>query len=170
MNTEHVFSSIQKITFTYKQRLAEISDGNFMRSPDKGGWCYSEVYNHIFDMSLLSLKELEGCLNGQGKKRGTHWFTKLILFFGSFPPMIRFKVPKHLAPRVKKISKEEASDMMMNFMLSLQPFGNQISRADKNLKTVHPRLGYLNAEEWLRFMEIHLKHHLKQLKRIDKSF
>jgi hypothetical protein len=170
MNTERVFTSIQKVTFTYKQKLAEISDHNFERHPDKGGWCYSEVYDHIFDLSLLSLGELEQCLSGRGKNKATHWFTNLILFFGSFPPAIRFKVPKHLASRVKKISKEEASSRIMDFMLQLQPYGNRLAKADKNLKTPHPRLGYLNAEQWLRFIEIHLKHHLMQLKRIDRSF
>jgi hypothetical protein len=151
MNTERVFCSIHKVTFTYKQKLAEISDSNFERSPDQGGWCYSEVYNHIFDLN-------------------THSITKLILFFGAFPPAIRFKVPKHLASRVKKVSKEEASSMIMDFMLQLQPYGTRLAKADKELKTLHPKLGYLNAEQWLRFIEIHLKHHLMQLKRIDKSF
>jgi len=28
----------------------------------------------------------------------------------------------------------------------------------------------MNARQWLRFIEIHLKHHIKQLKRIEKSF
>jgi hypothetical protein len=170
MNTERVFCSIHKVTFTYKQKLAEISDSNFERSPDQGGWCYSEVYNHIFDLSVLSLKELDNCLDGQGKKKNTHSITKLILFFGAFPPAIRFKVPKHLASRVKKVSKEEASSMIMDFMLQLQPYGTRLAKADKELKTLHPKLGYLNAEQWLRFIEIHLKHHLMQLKRIDKSF
>jgi glycosyltransferase involved in cell wall biosynthesis len=30
--------------------------------------------------------------------------------------------------------------------------------------------GYLNAKQWLRFIEIHLNHHLKQLNRIENSF
>jgi hypothetical protein len=45
-----------------------------------------------------------------------------------------------------------------------------MDRAQANVKTPHPKLGYLNANQWLRFIEIHLKHHYQQLKRVEKSF
>jgi hypothetical protein len=35
-------------------------------------------------------------------------------------------------------------------------------------KTKHPGFHYLNAIEWLQFIEMHFRHHLKQKKRIDK--
>jgi hypothetical protein len=44
-----------------------------------------------------------------------------------------------------------------------------IAHANSKIKTKHPRLGYLNAKQWLRFIEIHLHHHLKQLNRIENS-
>lgn len=34
-------------------------------------------------------------------------------------------------------------------------------------KTKHPGLGYFTAAEWLRFAELHMRHHLRQKKRID---
>jgi hypothetical protein len=170
MSVAQVFTSIQKITFAYKQRLAQVPEQNFGQSPPKGGWSYSEVYQHIFDLSVLTLGELDKCLAGEGKKKNTHWITILILFFGQFPPIMQLKVPKALAPRVKKITKEEASEMINTFLVKLQPYGKRLEQTPTSMKTPHPRLGFLNAKQWLRFIEIHLKHHLKQLNRIDKSF
>jgi hypothetical protein len=170
MSVSRIFTSIQKVAFAYKQRLAEIPDEKFLQSPNHSGWSYSEVYNHIFDVSVLSLKEVDKCLSGEGKLKNTHWLTKLILFFGRFPAAMKLKAPKNLASRVKKVTKDEAIVMINDFLVQLQPFGKKLEQAHSSFKTPHPRLGYLNANQWLRSIEIHLKHHLKQLKRIDKSF
>jgi hypothetical protein len=35
-------------------------------------------------------------------------------------------------------------------------------------KTKHPGLGFFNANEWLQFAEMHLRHHLKQKERIEE--
>lgn len=170
MNTVKIISSIQQVVQNYKSRLASIDDSKFQQSREDGSWSYSEVYQHIFDLSILSLTELDKCLSGDGKSRKTHWIARLILYFGRFPPAMKFKVPKPLAPRVKKISSAQASGMIDKFLKQLEPYGTKIVLSNPDVKTAHPRLGYLNATQWLRFIEIHLKHHLKQLDRIDKSF
>jgi hypothetical protein len=170
MNTAQVFSSIQQVVQTYKLRLVAIDDLKFQQQKEDGSWSYSEVYQHIFDLSILSLAALDKCLSGEGESKKTHWVPRLILFFGRFPPAMKFKVPETLAPRVRKITREQASNMIDTFLEQLEPYGKKVALADPDVKTPHPRLGYFNAAQWLRFIEIHLKHHLKQLNRIDKSF
>jgi len=170
MNTSKVKTSLHNIVDAYKAKLSSYSDDVFQTVPPINGWSFSEVYSHIFDSSLLSLIALENSAKGKGENKPTHFAVKLILFFGSLPPAKKYKVPKRLADRVKKISKTEAMDFILEFEKALEE-AYQFSRdANKNSKTKHPRLGYLNAEQWLRFIEIHLKHHLKQLVRIEKSY
>lgn len=169
MGTAKTFTSLHKITAAYSNRLRVTTEEQFQQTPSTGGWSYSEVYSHIFDASLLSLQAMEDCLAAKGKDKPTAFMVKLILFFGAFPPM-KFKVPKVLEGRAKVISKEEASIFIEKFLKQLDTDYKQIPRARNNIKTKHPRLGYLNATQWLRFTEIHLKHHLKQLQRIEKSF
>ena len=170
MNIAKVKASIIKIVGAYKSKLSTYPDTNFHQTPPILGWSYSEVYSHIFDASLLSLIALENSAKGKGEDKPTHFIVKLILFFGTFPPAKKYKVPKRLIERVKKISKIEATDFINQFEKELDIAFPSISSAKKNSKTKHPRLGYLNAEQWLRFIEIHLKHHLKQLNRIENSF
>jgi hypothetical protein len=170
MKTERILSSIQDITTAYRNNLNRIPEARFEVTPPIGGWSYAEVYNHIFDLSILSLQAIDACISPEAKKVKTPFITRAILFFGSFPPAMKFKVPRQLASRVRKIDKQTAFGMIQEFEEKLKAYPNIIIKANPHLKSAHPRLGYLNATQWIRFMEIHLNHHLKQLKRIDKSF
>ncbi|MFD2284906.1 DUF1569 domain-containing protein [Pedobacter petrophilus] len=170
MNTAKVRVSIQQIIASYKSKLSAYADHDFQCTPPIGGWSYSEVYSHIFDASLLSLIALNNSTTEKGEKKPTHFIVRLILLLGALPPAKKYKVPRRMADRVKKISKTEALDFIIEFETALESSYQTIPTADLQLKTKHPRLGYLNANQWLRFIEIHLKHHLKQLERIEKSF
>jgi len=170
MQNTQLFSSIHNLTEAYRTRLSTIDDAQFQLTPSIGSWSYSEVYSHIFDSSILSVQAMENCLEGQGKKHSTAFIVKVILFLGSLPPGRKYKVPKKLEARVKKITKMEAEELIRRFIQQLEPDYKRMGKARSDIKVPHPRLGYLNARQWLRFIEIHLKHHLKQLKRIENSF
>ncbi|MCX2582817.1 DinB family protein [Pedobacter sp. MR22-3] len=170
MNTAKVRVSLNHIIASYISKLSSYTDDIFQLTPPISGWSYSEVYAHIFDASLLSLIAMDNSITGKGKKQATHFMVKLILLLGSLPPAKKYEAPKILADRVRKISKTEAMDFIMEFETALEKYYPKIATADLQLKTKHPRLGYLNAKQWFRFIEIHLKHHLKQLERIEKSF
>lgn len=164
-----VIKSLTGINHTYRAYLGHIPDALFQQTPAAGGWSYSEVYSHIFDASLLSLMAMQECISGKGENRPVSLAARLILLFGRFPPMIRFKVPKRLESRVKKITKAEALQLIGQFETRLAEVYAKLGTADPNSKTAHPRLGFLNAPQWLRFTEIHLRHHLKQLNRLENS-
>ncbi len=170
MRAAKIKASIHKTVDAYKSKLSAYADDVFQQVPPIAGWSYSEVYSHIFDSSLLSLMALEHAAKGKGEDKPTHFAVKLILLLGALPPTQQYKVPKRLADRVKKISKTEALDFILEFEEALDDNYPLVGLATLTCKTKHPRLGYLNAKQWLRFIEIHLKHHLKQLGRIEKSF
>lgn len=170
MSTSKVYQSILKVVAAYRNKLATISEEDFILTPPINGWSYSEVYSHIFDASLLSLIALNNCIKGEGEQRPTHFAVKMILLFGTLPPGKKYKVPQRLLERVKKINTMAAQQFMLDFELQLAKIYPQIEKANLKIKTKHPRLGYLNAKQWLKFIEIHLNHHFKQLKRIENSF
>ena len=170
MNTAKIKRSLHQISEAYKAKLFAYSDEIFQSTPPISGWSYSEVYSHIFDASLLSLIALQNAAKGKGENKPTAFLVKLILSYGAFPPAKKYKVPSRLVERIKKISKTEALDFILEFDKALEEAYPLIAGSNPLSKTKHPRLGYLNAKHWLRFIEIHLKHHLKQLGRIEKSF
>lgn len=170
MTATKIKASIHRVVDAYKSKLSNYPDDVFQITPPIYGWSYSEVYSHIFDSSLLSLIAFERAATGKGESKPTHFMVKLILLLGALPPAQKYKVPKRLEERVKKISKTEALDFILEFEKALDDNYPLLAHAKANSKTKHPRLGFLNAKQWLRFTEIHLKHHLKQLERIEKSF
>ncbi len=170
MSLASIYRSIEKIGASYKKKIGEINEADFSLTPPIGGWSFSEVYSHIFDASILSLMALQRAINGEGKNEKTHFVVKIILLFGSLPPGKKYAVPSRLADRVKKISLAEAEQFIKDFETEIGKIYPQIKAANPKIKVKHPRLGFLNAKQWLRFIEIHLAHHLKQIHRIEKSF
>lgn len=170
MSTERNYQSLLKTVNIYENLLAETSEEVFQKSPIDNSWSYSETYSHIFSSGLLSLSAIQSCIDGKGtlSVKPIFWVAKLILFFGSLPPG-KIKAPVRIAALVKKISKNEAEDLLVKFKTKLIEINNQIPLADPNQKIEHPRLKHLNAQEWLRFIQIHTNHHVKQLERIKKS-
>lgn len=170
MRVEKIYQSILKKVAVYQEILHQVGPVNFQTTPPIGGWSYSEVYCHIFDSSLLSLMALNNCVKGEGKEKSTAFAVKAILFFGMFPPGRKYKAPSKIAIRVKKIDIAEAKQFIADFEMQLAQAYPKIEKASPKTKTKHPVIGHLNAKQWLRFIEIHLNHHLKQLKQIENSF
>lgn len=170
MSINQTASQIVHATARYEAFLATLSEADFQRNPTDGVWSYAEVYSHIFEANLISLLALEKCVKGTAEEdnKPTHFAVWLILFLGKFPPG-KIKAPARIAAMVKKINPAEAKQLMVNFNRRLQELVPQVSQASPSQKAKHPRLGLLNARQWLRFVEIHTKHHEKQLYRIQKQ-
>lgn len=166
MNPSKTYQLIIKIVGKYSAQLAIMQEKDFQVSPPMGGWSYSEVYSHIFDSSLLSLMAVAKCSNGQGENKPSTLAAQLVLLLGWLP---KVKVPSKLADRVKKIDQQAAQQLITAFELALSEIYPHIAQAKPNAKVKHPRLGYLNATQWLKFIAIHFNHHLKQLQRIKES-
>ncbi len=162
--------AILKSVDAYDRFLRSISsEEEFLRCPAEGVWSYAEVYSHIFQANLYSLKAVSTCVADKAEHRTKkiHWLAGLILFAGRFPPG-KLKVPARLEAMVKKISRQEAAELISAFRSRLAEITPQIGRASSSQKAKHPRLGFLNARQWLRFVQIHTSHHQRQLIRIQK--
>lgn len=162
--------SLENVLAEYRRKLDQIPDDRFNATPPGGGWSYGEVYSHILQSNLGSLIAIERCANGTGKidNKRLGWLAQFIFLVGSFP--IKFKAPDKIAALVNNIGKEEARNLLVKLKAKIDLMTPTIARASSFSKIKHPRLGLLNAKQWLRFIDIHTRHHLKQLKRIDNKF
>lgn len=159
---------------SYRQKLDTIPDDAFDVTPPAGGWSYAEVYSHIMQATLLAHIALDRCTNGNPKpvKDKANWLGKLVLFFGRFPPGMRIKAPQKVSDKMpaQKITKEDARNLIIKCRKRLEDALPQVKNDTVKNRSKHPRLGMLNSPQWLRFIRIHLQHHLLQLQRIDSSF
>ncbi|MGV8877644.1 MAG: DinB family protein [Sphingobacteriaceae bacterium] len=160
--------AIEKLFLTYRDRLDTFSDDEYIAAPTYG-WCYAEVYSHVLQVIRISFVSIEECIQGNAKKRDKplHWLVWLILLSGRFPPR-KYIAPPNVADLVKPISREEARNGLIKVRKKLDELFPKITKATSNHKIKHPKLGLLNARQWLRFMCIHTAHHLRQLDRVKK--
>jgi len=167
MSLQSQYRSLVGYVDNYSALLETLKDDEFQLNPAEGVWSYSEVYSHVFQANLGSLIAAEKCINGTAERDSSriHWLAGLILFIGLFPPG-KIKAPARIAAMVKKISKEEARNLIVKFRSRLELIAPEISKAAADRKVRHPRLGLLNAAQWFRFMQIHTRHHERQLDRI----
>lgn len=169
MSIEARYRSILKALAEYENLLNAVNEDEFIQSPPGGGWSLSETYSHILKSNLGSLMAAEKCILGTGiQSNSIHWLAWIILFSGKFPPL-KLKAPESIAAMVTKMSMEDARNLIVKFKSRLSAIKSRIRDADPQQKIKHPRLGLLNAKQWLRFIEIHTIHHTKQLKRISSQ-
>lgn len=166
MNPGSTVKSILKLLDQYKAFLSEVTEEEFQRSPGDGIWSYSEVYSHVLQVNKSCMIAIERCAYGNKSSSGSlSWRAWFVLFFGRFP--VKLKAPDQIAAMVKKITIEDARNDIIKFEEKLPEFTSMVRNASTKHKIKHPRLDMLNAKQWLRFIEVHTSHHLKQLKRIN---
>ncbi|MBD1394064.1 DinB family protein [Mucilaginibacter glaciei] len=173
MNVARERRSIEEALDIYREWLDTITDEQFTQTPSMGGWSYAEVYDHIMKASLGSTIALERCThnNCPPTKKGVTLAGWYLLLMQSFPPF-KTEVPESVAAKMapKKIDKEEAKNLIIKTRKRIEAIAGLVADAPKNARWQHPRMGMLNANQWFKFIRIHLQHHLDQLNRIKKKF
>lgn len=170
MQLKHTLESVRRLTLSYRNFINSLSEEEFIKRPSADAWSYSEIYFHIFDASLLSIRVIENIDAGRDEGGRLSLIGRFILYFGVFPPFIKIKAPKHIINRLKSISKAEALSLIETFETKFIFVGNKTTDICIENRVKHGALGYLNRVDWFRFIEVHLKHHLKQIDRTEKAF
>jgi len=162
--------AIEAALDTYRAQLDHIPDEAFDLTPTSGGWSYAEVYDHIMKSTIGASIALEKSTQSScvpTNKKPT-LLGRLLLLFGRFPP-VKIKVPESMADKIgpAKITKEDARNLIIKCRRRIDTVMPLIAQSKNNCRVNHPRMGMLNARQWLKFIRVHLQHHLKQLRRIE---
>jgi DinB superfamily len=170
MSLSGISNEISKAVDQYQQLLNSVSETEFQRSPAPGVWSYAEVFSHIFRSNMLMRPVIEKCANGTAIENAAPLKIpyKLVLFFRRYPPTMKFKVPPKLEYLVERVSKAQAQELIDQFRKDLPELISMATKASPTQKVKHPRMGLLNAVQWMMFTELHTKHHARQLGRVGK--
>jgi hypothetical protein len=158
---------------SYRSRLNAIPDDEFDLTPPMGGWSYAEVYSHIMQATMGASMMLERCTHGTAKPdsdKGLNFWGLYTMLTSKFPP-VKTQTPDGVAGKMpaKKISKEEARNLIVKCHKRMDEMAILINNTPSKRRSRHPRLGMLNSTQWLKFIRVHLQHHLMQLDRIEKN-
>ncbi|HXI11075.1 MAG TPA: DinB family protein [Thermoanaerobaculia bacterium] len=172
MTSEQVVARFDRTTTDWLDSLGRYCDDDLRRpGPDPEGWNLGQVYSHIIEATeSLAIPSIRKCLDPERKSSpgSMNIAGRLIFFIGSFPPVrIRFKPRPDYVP--SDITVDDAKAGLIRTRDAIRSISGSIEKADPLRRARHPAFGPLNAQQWLLFAEMHLRHHLRQKRRIDKA-
>lgn len=152
----------------FADELAEHCNGHLeVRDTRVSKWSYGEQLEHLYLSSHYVLDRLEEAMSGRNDKEWMGFWGGGLMVGGFIP---RYWFPT-IPPLVPKGGTEE----------HLQPLREDLKRRVEQIewrvgqikasrgKSMHPRMKYLTASQWLFFGDIHHRHHLAIMRDILKA-
>lgn len=171
MDPRKVLAKAEETHARWREALQGRDEGDFERTPAGGGWSLGQVSDHVTLVSSAFLDAVEALARGEGEERGGSFRAALVCgVFRSFPPL-RLKVPPNLPDEVKRaatpdsLSRAEALERFETVARRARELCDRVAAAPPRLRLEHPVLGWANARQWYQLSEMHMRHHLRQLKR-----
>ena len=135
--------------------------------PSPNSWSIGQVYMHLIENTDWFLEQAKICSStNENANEEASLAGKAMLLDNEFPDAVLEGPPENHATQQPESKSQLISDLkqLKNEIFGL---GKVIYASKFKGKTKHPGLGYFNAVEWFQFAEMHLRHHLRQKKRID---
>lgn len=164
----NTYNKLSTVLEEYSNRLNKYTEETFLKKSKEDVWCPAEVYAHILSANRLTIKGMHKALAGEATldNGGLSWKTKLIFLMGRIPA--GRKVPEVIKKRTPIYSsKIEAEEALRALKVELAEIWDKRASWTVDQKLKHPALGLLNNTQWMKFLLIHSKHHIKQLDRIS---
>ncbi len=137
--------------------------------PGTESWSLGQVYMHLLNETGYYLEQIASCL-GNNENSGEEMvaFAKELFIRNGFPDEMIKGDPVFAEKIMQPISKQQLQQEMQNLKLEMNAIWTRIIHSRMNGKTQHPGQGYFNPKEWFQYAEMHLRHHLRQKRRIEQ--
>ncbi|MEO5563264.1 MAG: DinB family protein [Chitinophagaceae bacterium] len=162
---------IDDFNYTIDIWIKELGRYNFDQlcsKPSENTWSLGQVYMHLIGETEHFLGQIKKCVSGNSNADGQMSPNAKMMFKNNDFPDELIEGPPTNADTPQPNSKDGLIRSLINLKKEFNTVGLLISPNTLEGKTKHPGLNYFNANEWLQFTEMHLRHHLRQKKRIDE--
>lgn len=174
MNTTEALQQFEETVHIYLQELDGFSLEELQYRQAEDEWSIGQMYQHLIQSALvMHLRNIEQCLSLIGEagasRAGKMRAGTAIFEQGSFPP-IRIQVPP--SPQYtpdQPATKEQLIQGLDNVTQQMRQIEPVLGESSPIYTISHPSFGGLNAEEWFLLIEMHYRHHLRQLHRLKQS-
>ncbi|MEO8404094.1 MAG: DinB family protein [Chitinophagaceae bacterium] len=130
-------------------------------------WSLGQVYMHVIGQTEYYVEQILSCVSNNNNSQDEMSANGKALFKNNGFPDEIIEGPSTNADTLQPVSKEE---LMLHLLKVKETVNHATALISDNSfagKTKHPGLHYFNANEWLKFTEMHLRHHQRQKRRID---
>jgi DinB superfamily len=152
---------------TWIKELEQYQFAHLCAKPSQGSWSLGQVYMHLIADTNYYIDQIKICISTGENRNETASAAAAAMFLNNeFPDeVIEGAASNYGIPQPG--TKEQLKLSLMNLKNEMNKVAGLISKSRFEGKTKHPGLNYFSAGEWLQFAEMHLRHHLRQKKRID---
>lgn len=140
----------------------------FIIVPKPGGWSIGQIFVHLVSETTHFLKQAKICLtNNENMNEQSSPEAKQMFRNNSFPDII-IEGPSSNALVQQPLSKASIKKELLLIKNEIDALDLLLLQNSFKGKTKHPGLNYFDAREWIQFADMHMRHHLRQKKRIDE--
>lgn len=163
-----VIASCNQILDTWIHALAHYNSKQLCTKPSQHSWSIGQLYMHLLADTNYYVEQILFCIStNEHEAEEASPFAKTIFFKNAFPDELIEGAPDNSEIQ-QPVNKEALMRSLWKLKEDMYRIEILISKSSFQGKTKHPGLNYFNAQEWFQFAEIHLRHHLRQKKRIDE--
>ncbi|MBS1519883.1 MAG: DinB family protein [Bacteroidetes bacterium] len=139
------------------------------QKPDDSSWSLGQVYTHITNDTEWFAEQMAAAMqtNADSEKE-MHENAHMMLQNNRFPD-ITIQGPATGIYIKQPESKDEVRQKLLAIKNDVNNLYTSFDSSKAIGKTRHPGLLYFNTLDWLQFAEMHLRHHLRQKRRIDEK-
>jgi hypothetical protein len=171
MTAEETYKKLLLLSKYWLKELDYYGANQFKKKNNSTVWSVGQLYDHILVYSLeVHIKAIQACLQMKGEpstKEGKTFRGTIQFALGSYLP-VKYKSNPYIEPS-QPLSPEKVKDDFYRFLKIIYKAGKEIDYKKSTNKVKHPRLGYLSADEWFQLIEMHMRHHMRQKKKLDKE-
>lgn len=137
--------------------------------PQADSWSLGQVYVHIIEDTTFYLEQIKAALllKNRNAEKSMRSRARVMFEDNDFPDMALENPFNDINLRQPQ-SKDELLQALIFIKDEVNSIFDKIDLSTANGKTEHPGFAFFNAFEWLQFGEMHMRHHLRQKKRIDE--
>jgi len=154
---------------TWINFLDDYSLEMLVKKPIQGSWSLGQVYMHILSDTPYHVEQMKAALEttDHGDEE-MHPNAKSMFERQGFPEM-QIEGPGTDDNTPQPSSKDELLHKLIAIRSDVNVLYKSNGFSESKGKTQHPGLLFFSATEWLRFTEMHMRHHFRQKLRIDKA-
>ena len=163
-------SRLQEGLAACRDRLTEGGDAAVARvAPDVSAWTVGEQLWHVLHATALGLAAVQRILDEEEPDEGRPSLAWHTLMLVGRIPRGKGQAPSVVQPPEVVDRDKVARELAESASLLARIAGRVDELPDAAGRVEHRAFGWLDAVQWLRFLAIHLEHHLRLVAAIEKS-
>jgi hypothetical protein len=152
---------------TWIADLQQYSIDDLTAKPGPTSWSMGQLYKHLISETQFYISRIKVCvLSNRNSSQEMTTEGKEMFRNNCFPDERLLGAPSN--SRIPQPNnKEELVEELIALRMAMNNAEVSMKETVFNGKAKHPGLAYLSASEWLQFADMHMRHHLRQMRRID---